>query len=212
MSWRRPGATSHHLNQWWLLLTHICVTRPQWVLRGVASLNDVHVKKIQILLHCREKFLWGNIMIFILCHWKSFLLNSIFNIFFPQLSGLSTKFLALNAGLILDLHPANERRRYKVMPSLIGWKQAYKSALHCKCRNTRYKDKTVSSLRWESLYLYDGVFILNRLIVATHLLTASKIKKKKQGSSGRLFQHLLSNISTHIDPPPVTDGFVFSRR
>ena len=26
-------------------------------------------------------------------------------------------------GLILGLHPANERRRYKVMPSLIGWAQ-----------------------------------------------------------------------------------------
>ena len=24
-------------------------------------------------------------------------------------------------GLILDLRPANERRRYKVTPSLIGW-------------------------------------------------------------------------------------------
>ena len=28
-----------------------------------------------------------------------------------------------NAGLILGLHPANERRRYKVTPSLIGWAQ-----------------------------------------------------------------------------------------
>ena len=27
------------------------------------------------------------------------------------------------SGLILDLHPANERRRYKVMPPLIGWAQ-----------------------------------------------------------------------------------------
>ena len=26
-------------------------------------------------------------------------------------------------GLILGLHPANDRRRYKVMPSLIGWAQ-----------------------------------------------------------------------------------------
>ena len=26
-------------------------------------------------------------------------------------------------GLILGLHPANERRRYKVTPSLIGWAQ-----------------------------------------------------------------------------------------
>ena len=27
------------------------------------------------------------------------------------------------SGLILGLHPANERRRYKVTPSLIGWAQ-----------------------------------------------------------------------------------------
>ena len=27
------------------------------------------------------------------------------------------------SGLILDLHPANQRRRYKVNPSLIGWAQ-----------------------------------------------------------------------------------------
>ena len=31
MAWRCPGA-SHYLNQWWYsLLTHICITRPQWV-------------------------------------------------------------------------------------------------------------------------------------------------------------------------------------
>ena len=29
------------------------------------------------------------------------------------------------AGLILGLRPANERRRYKVTPSLIGWAQMY---------------------------------------------------------------------------------------
>ena len=28
-----------------------------------------------------------------------------------------------NSGLILGLHPTNERRRYKVTPSLIGWAQ-----------------------------------------------------------------------------------------
>ena len=27
------------------------------------------------------------------------------------------------AGMILGLHPANERRRYKVTPSLFGWVQ-----------------------------------------------------------------------------------------
>ena len=29
----------------------------------------------------------------------------------------------LNTGLIVGLRPANERRRYKVTPSLIGWAQ-----------------------------------------------------------------------------------------
>ena len=29
----------------------------------------------------------------------------------------------LHTGLTLDLHPANERRRYIVTPSLIGWAQ-----------------------------------------------------------------------------------------
>ena len=28
-----------------------------------------------------------------------------------------------DAGLILDLHPTNHRRRYKVTPSLFGWTQ-----------------------------------------------------------------------------------------
>ena len=30
-----------------------------------------------------------------------------------------------NSGLILVLQPANERRCYKVAPSLVGWAQAY---------------------------------------------------------------------------------------
>ena len=30
-----------------------------------------------------------------------------------------------DSGLILGLHPANERRRYKVTPSLIGWAQTW---------------------------------------------------------------------------------------
>ena len=34
-----------------------------------------------------------------------------------------------NAGLILGLHPANERRHYFVTTSLIGWMQAYNQ--HC---------------------------------------------------------------------------------
>ena len=49
-------ATSHYLNQWWYsLLTHICVTWPQWVftlftdadLRHKASMNDHAKHEIQ---------------------------------------------------------------------------------------------------------------------------------------------------------------------
>ena len=40
-------------------------------------------------------------------------------------SGIITVYLykPYKPGLILGLHPANERRRYKVTPSLIGWVQ-----------------------------------------------------------------------------------------
>ena len=38
------------------------------------------------------------------------------------------------AGLILGLHPANERRRYKVTPSHIGWTQTKNQA----CINERH--------------------------------------------------------------------------
>ena len=31
--------------------------------------------------------------------------------------------IAANSGLILGLRPSNDRRRYKVMPSIIGWVQ-----------------------------------------------------------------------------------------
>ena len=43
------------------------------------------------------------------------------------------------AGLILGLHPANERRRYFVMTSLIGWAQAYKQPWH----NSTYKQRVL---------------------------------------------------------------------
>ena len=36
---------------------------------------------------------------------------------------IDTKEWAYNTGLILGLHPASDRRRYKVTPSLIGWAQ-----------------------------------------------------------------------------------------
>ena len=41
--------------------------------------------------------------------------------------------LKYKSGLILGLHPANKRRRYKVTPSLIGWAQTWNQP----CRYTR---------------------------------------------------------------------------
>ena len=38
----------------------------------------------------------------------------------------SIQFIHSGTGLILGLCPANERRRYKVTPSLIGWAQTYR--------------------------------------------------------------------------------------
>ena len=35
------------------------------------------------------------------------------------------RLLNINSGLILSLRPVNERRRYKVTPSLIGWAQTW---------------------------------------------------------------------------------------
>ena len=36
-----------------------------------------------------------------------------------------------HSGLILGLRPTNERRRYKVTPSLIGWAQTWNQPWHC---------------------------------------------------------------------------------
>ena len=50
-----------------------------------------------------------------------------------------------NTGLILGLHPANERRRYKVTPSLIGWAQTYNQP-----RNSTYLYGRASEERWRN--------------------------------------------------------------
>ena len=51
---------------------------------------------------------------------------------FTESSHVTAEFVYINgsdgrvppvAGLILSVHPANERCRYKAMPSLIGWVQ-----------------------------------------------------------------------------------------
>ena len=42
---------------------------------------------------------------------------------YSALDSVSGLYAASLSGLIFGLHPANERRRYKVTPSLIGWAQ-----------------------------------------------------------------------------------------
>ena len=39
----------------------------------------------------------------------------------------------------LNLHPANERRRYKVTPSLIGWAQIYSQIINLNADQKEYK-------------------------------------------------------------------------
>ena len=43
--------------------------------------------------------------------------------YFVEVHFRGNNFRKTMAGLILDMRPANERRRYKVTPSLIGWVQ-----------------------------------------------------------------------------------------
>ena len=47
----------------------------------------------------------------------------IFNIYYLEFFGETAIRQLWYAGLMLGLHPASERRRYKVTPSLIGWAQ-----------------------------------------------------------------------------------------
>ena len=49
--------------------------------------------------------------------------NQFSEMLYMYFSGLNEFVLMVLTALILGLHPANERRRYKVMPSLIGWAQ-----------------------------------------------------------------------------------------
>ena len=41
--------TSHYLNQWWLVTTHICITRPQWVNEACHS---TAITRATILISC----------------------------------------------------------------------------------------------------------------------------------------------------------------
>ena len=50
MAWRRQ-ATSHYLNQWWSSqLTHICVTRPQWVKPPLKLVTESHISCSTVFL------------------------------------------------------------------------------------------------------------------------------------------------------------------
>ena len=75
------------------------------------------------------------------------------------------------AGLILGSHPANERRRYKVTASLIGWMQGLFLGLHQADERHRYK-VTLSLIGWaqnlesalsEHLYLLCGIVVIGHV-------------------------------------------------
>ena len=63
--------------------------------------------------------LLGSVLLWL---YNEFLQNS-YDLFTNILQGCFTGTGTIISGLILGLHPANERRRYKVTPSLIGWVQ-----------------------------------------------------------------------------------------
>ena len=77
--------TSHYLNQWWFIVSHIPGNKLQW------KLNQN-----------RKLLVQGNAFENIACIWWSLCIVSV---------------------LVVGLRPANERRHYKVTPSLIVWAQ-----------------------------------------------------------------------------------------
>ena len=56
MAWRRPGDNALSEPMMVSLLTHICVTRPQWVLRGVPKMKFVYTSEMRI----RIIYPWGH--------------------------------------------------------------------------------------------------------------------------------------------------------
>ena len=80
MAWLRPGDKPLSEPKMDNLLTHICVTQPQWV-------------------KCKKTPVWSS----------------------DQWVNKKISTTKQGTGLILGLRPANERRHYKVTPSLIGW-------------------------------------------------------------------------------------------
>ena len=66
-------------------------------------------------------FLKENLYILIPFHWRLFMLVITFHFEIDVILW----FVQCVLGLILDLHPANERRRYKVTPSLIDWAETW---------------------------------------------------------------------------------------
>ena len=119
MAWRRPGDKPLFEPMMINLVTHICVTRPQWVTASsthrylpgllshtsspcVTTSDRSSSRVIQIEFHPLQAH-WGFLMIRLIC---ICIQRSI-------------------TGLILGLRPASERRRYFVTASLFGWVQAW---------------------------------------------------------------------------------------
>ena len=65
-------------------------------------------------------------------------------------SNIETNKVLQNTGLILVLHPANERHLYKVMPSLIGWAQTQTGLILglCPANERRHYKVTPSLIGW----------------------------------------------------------------
>ena len=69
-------ATSHYLNQWWLVYRHICVTRPYWVnwtdtCRGIVHINEANfmpLRKLALLQILRHNHCFYFLLIRVLLH------------------------------------------------------------------------------------------------------------------------------------------------
>ena len=120
MDWCRPGDKLLSQPMLVRLLTHICITRPQWVNKTHAASNLlfpgwwVHVR-----LWCLQCISTGDTTVL---HWVIAMYSRFHVTRFKHHDTYLQQHVV--TGVILGLRPANEKRRYKVTPSLIAWAQS----------------------------------------------------------------------------------------
>ena len=124
-------------------LMHVRGVPPQWTSVKLSWPMAHSFKKWHILqFHLPISHIWTNC---VSSKWRKY--HSISQMSFCVYHKIS------RAGIILCIRPANERRRYNVTSSLIGWVHK----LDYPCKNAQYKTRYNEGLWWTSMAVPTGL-------------------------------------------------------